>query len=80
MEFLKDLKKREIQKMGRLNIAVIGAGLSGLCAAKYAKQSGHLVTVFEQSSQAGGTWVYSDLIGKDEYGLSIHSSMYKNLR
>lgn len=65
--------------MGR-RIAVIGAGLAGLCAAKYAKQSGHLVTVFEQCGEIGGTWVYSNSIGKDEHGLNIHTSMYENLR
>lgn len=66
--------------MVQLKIAVLGAGLSGLCAAKYAKQSGHLVTIFEQSGEIGGTWVYTDSIGKDEYGLNIHTSMYHNLR
>lgn len=66
--------------MVQLKIAVLGAGLSGLCAAKYAKQSGHLVTVFEQSGEIGGTWVYTDSIGRDEYGLNIHTSMYHNLR
>lgn len=28
----------------------------------------------------GGTWVYTDKTGKDEYGIPIHSSMYQNLR
>lgn len=66
--------------MSILNIAVVGAGLAGLCAAKYAKSCGHLVTVFEQCAELGGTWVYREATGVDEYGLNIHSSMYHNLR
>lgn len=63
-----------------LNIAVIGAGLGGLCAAKYAKIYGHSVTIFEQNSKIGGTWIYTDAVGKDEYELNIHTSSYHNLR
>lgn len=69
-----------VLEMSQLRIAVIGAGLGGLCAAKYAKHSGHLVTIFEQCNVIGGTWVYSDAIGVDEQGLNIHTSMYHNLR
>lgn len=63
-----------------VNIAVIGAGTAGLCAAKTALQHGCEVTVFELSKQVGGTWVYSDQTGKDEYGLDIHTSMYQGLQ
>lgn len=66
--------------MGKLKIAVIGAGLAGLCAAKYAISAGHLVTIFEQCAELGGTWIYREATGKDEYGLDIHTSMYHNLR
>lgn len=66
--------------MSKLNIVVVGAGLAGLCAAKYAKSFGHSVTIFEQCAELGGTWVYRDTAGVDEYGLNIHSSMYHNLR
>lgn len=37
------------------------------------------VTAYEQASEIGGTWVYTDDIGKDKYGLDVHSSMYKGL-
>lgn len=60
-------------------IAVIGAGITGLCAAKHAIAHGYDVTVYEQTSAIGGTWVYTDRAGTDEYGLPIHTSMYKNL-
>lgn len=66
--------------MTLLNIAVVGAGLSGLCAAKHAAGEGHHVTIFEQTAQLGGTWFYTDDIGTDEIGLGIHTSMYHGLR
>lgn len=66
--------------MTKLKIVVIGAGLSGLCSAKYAIQAGHSVTVYEQTSSVGGTWIYTEETGTDEYGLDIHTSMYHGLR
>lgn len=66
--------------MAKLNIVVIGAGLSGLCSAKYAIQAGHSVTIYEQTSSVGGTWNYTDEIGTDGYGIDIHTSMYHGLR
>lgn len=63
-----------------MHIAVIGAGTAGLCAAKTAIQYGFDVTVFEQASQVGGTWVYSDAVGTDKYGLDVHTSMYQGLQ
>lgn len=65
-----------------MNIAIIGAGAAGLAAARQCldKNNGFTCTVFEQASQLGGTWVYSDNIGKDEYGFPVHTSMYKGLK
>lgn len=63
-----------------MHICVIGAGTAGLCAAKTALQHGLKVTVFELSKQVGGTWVYSDNVGKDEFGLDVHTSMYQGLQ
>lgn len=65
--------------MTQLKIAVIGGGPTGLCAAKHAIEYKCDVTVFEQTSQIGGTWVYTDRIGTDENGLPIHTSMYNGL-
>lgn len=59
--------------------AIIGAGPSGLCAAKHALAHGYNVTVYEQANQVGGTWIYTDRTGTDDYGLPIATSMYKNL-
>ena len=39
-------------------IAVIGAGPSGLVAAKHLTAAGYKVTVYEKSSSIGGTFVH----------------------
>ncbi|KAJ6633701.1 Flavin-containing monooxygenase FMO GS-OX3 [Pseudolycoriella hygida] len=62
-----------------MKVAVVGAGTAGICAAKYVLARRYTVTVYEQTSKIGGTWVYTDSIGSDNYGLDIHSSMYKGL-
>lgn len=62
-----------------MKLCVIGAGGAGLCGAYHGLRFGYEVTVFEQTSEIGGTWVYNDKTGKDEYGLDIHSSMYQGL-
>ncbi|XP_072026351.1 uncharacterized protein [Amphiura filiformis] len=63
-------------------VAVIGAGAAGLSAARYlsAKPNSFEPVVFEKSDRIGGTWVYTGETGIDQYGLPIHSSMYKNLK
>lgn len=66
--------------MTNKNIAVIGAGRSGLSAAKYGIQEGLNVTVYEKTEGIGGTWRYTEKTGKDEHGLDIHTAMYKKLR
>ncbi|EAT48105.1 AAEL000829-PA [Aedes aegypti] len=63
----------------RQRYCIIGAGAAGICAAKYALQAGGDVVVFEQTDQIGGTWSYTDAVGKDRHGLDIHSSMYDSL-
>ncbi|KAJ9652765.1 hypothetical protein H2198_007992 [Neophaeococcomyces mojaviensis] len=42
------------------NVAVIGAGISGVCSAAYLLKQGLSVTVFERSSIAGGIWHYDE--------------------
>ncbi|WEK44149.1 MAG: NAD(P)/FAD-dependent oxidoreductase [Candidatus Sphingomonas colombiensis] len=37
-------------------IAVVGAGMGGLCAAILARQAGHEVTIYEHGDSVGGTW------------------------
>lgn len=61
---------------------MIGAGAAGLVAARHLTSQPSIfdVSVFEQASFIGGTWVYTENTGTDEHGLPIHSSMYRNLR
>lgn len=62
------------------NLAIIGTGPAGLVSAKYAIEQGFNVTVYEQNEFIGGVWWYTDEIGKNKYGIPIHTSMYKGLR
>ncbi|XP_065197241.1 uncharacterized protein LOC135828747 isoform X1 [Sycon ciliatum] len=68
--------------MSRIRVAVVGAGAGGLCAAKHflAAASRYDVSVFEQTSEVGGTWVYREENGASANGKFVHSSMYANLR
>ena len=51
-------------------VAVIGAGPSGLTAAKNCLEAGLPVTVFEQNDTVGGNWVFNSRTG--------HASVYEN--
>lgn len=68
--------------MKRLRVCVIGAGAAGLVAARHLTSQLNVfdVSVFEQASCIGGTWVYNENTGTDDRGLPIHSSIYRNLR
>lgn len=62
-----------------MKICIVGAGASGLCAIRHSVAFNIDVTAFEQNDKVGGTWIYTDDIGKDKYGNEIHSSMYESL-
>ena len=47
----------------RRNVAVVGAGAMGLCAAYYAAKAGHRVTVFEHDRVPGGMAAHFDFDG-----------------
>ncbi|XP_015597693.1 flavin-containing monooxygenase FMO GS-OX-like 4 [Cephus cinctus] len=66
----------------RMRVCVVGAGAAGLCAARHlaADTESFEPAVFEQTNTVGGTWVYNEKTGVDEFGYPIHSSMYYNLR
>lgn len=53
---------------------------AGLVSAKHSITQGHEVTVYEQGEELGGVWVYTDQIGRNKYGVNIHTAMYKGLR
>ena len=67
------------------NVCVIGAGPSGLLAARELRKEGHKVVVLEQNHDIGGQWLYDpnvqeeDPLGRDPW-LKVHSSIYESLR
>jgi hypothetical protein len=54
----------------KVQVCVIGAGPSGLAAAKNAVQFGFEAVIFEKNDQVGGNWVFNASTG--------HSSVYEN--
>lgn len=54
----------------KVRVCVIGAGPSGIAAAKNALQFGFDVVVFEKNDKVGGNWVFNASTG--------HSSVYEN--
>ncbi|OVA00739.1 Flavin monooxygenase FMO [Macleaya cordata] len=67
------------------HVCVIGAGPSGLVAARELRKEGHSAVVLEQNYDIGGQWLYEprveneDPLGKNPT-LEVHSSMYASLR
>eukprot|EP01111_Echinosteliopsis_oligospora_P012973 TRINITY_DN4539_c0_g1_i2.p1 TRINITY_DN4539_c0_g1~~TRINITY_DN4539_c0_g1_i2.p1 ORF type:complete len:335 (-),score=65.09 TRINITY_DN4539_c0_g1_i2:100-1083(-) len=59
--------------MSSKNVAVIGAGPSGLVTTRWMKTEGHKVKTYEASSDVGGLWRYTD-------DPKAHSSAYTNLK
>lgn len=67
------------------NVCVIGAGPSGLVAARELRKEGHKVVVIEQNNNVGGQWLYNPNVeAEDPLGkcttLKVHSSVYDSLR
>ncbi|KAL3528436.1 hypothetical protein ACH5RR_007758 [Cinchona calisaya] len=66
-------------------VCVIGAGPSGLVAARELRKEGHKVVVLEQNHDVGGQWLYEpnaeneDPLGRNSV-LKVHSSVYASLR
>lgn len=60
-------------------VAVLGAGISGVAAARRLKDAGYQVTVFERSDQLGGTWAYTPETWLAQDGRPVYTSMYENL-
>ncbi|PIN00899.1 Flavin-containing monooxygenase [Handroanthus impetiginosus] len=73
------------EKNSSKKVCVIGAGPSGLVAARELRKEGHNVVVLEQSHDVGGQWLYEPKVdqenplGKDSF-LKVHSSMYASFR
>lgn len=71
--------RKNAVKMVKLRIGVIGAGAAGLSAVKHALDFGCDVMAFEKNDAIGGTWIYTDDVGKDKNGLELFSGMYEGL-
>lgn len=69
-----------IVRAARLNVAVVGAGPSGLASLKNIVDRKHKVDVFEQGESVGGIWWYTDETGNDKYDNPIYSPMYQGFR
>lgn len=57
---------------GNKRIAIIGAGAAGICAAKYMREVGFEVTIFEIGSQIGGMWCYQNDNGQSSAYRTLH--------
>ncbi|XP_040384866.1 flavin-containing monooxygenase FMO GS-OX-like 8 [Oryza brachyantha] len=66
----------------KVKVCVVGAGVSGLAAARELRREGHDVAVLEQSGGVGGQWRYDAATdGADPLGVAgVHSSVYGSLR
>jgi hypothetical protein len=67
------------------HVAIIGAGAAGLVAAREALAAGMRVTVYEQSQQVAGVWVYDKRTERAPLGARhdeerLHASLYYSLR
>lgn len=54
-----------------MNIAIIGAGISGIAAAGILNRAGHTAVLFEKSARAGGVWAVS------YPGVSLQNSVHQ---
>lgn len=64
-------------------VAVVGAGAAGLVTARELTRLGHAVSVFEQTAEIGGVWVYTPATDEDplgQRGRRVHGSLYPSLR
>ncbi len=64
---------------GRKRIAVIGAGAAGLCGAKYLKEAGFDVTVYEIGTQIGGLWCFRNDNGRSSAYRTLHINTSKGV-
>lgn len=59
---------------GKKRVAVVGAGMAGMVAAKELQDEGHEVVVYERTSGPGGVWASSKAKGGTAWGSTITST------
>lgn len=59
-------------------VAIVGAGVAGIVAAKECLAEGHDVVVYEYASKAGGVWNFDDSLSKRTTGRTLSSSSRYN--
>ncbi|CAD5205712.1 unnamed protein product [Bursaphelenchus okinawaensis] len=69
-------KQPKMVRLPHKSVCVIGGGAAGLCAAKHLIDNGFKVVVYEQQSEIGGTWVYSE---KTDVFSSLYEKMITNI-
>lgn len=82
MKIERDFKESSVLENNDLDrsFAVIGAGASGLCMAKYLLQAGYKnVTIFEIGSQIGGLWCYENDNGRSSCYKTLHINTARDL-
>lgn len=62
-----------------MRVGIIGSGPSGLFAIKSCIKEGYEITAFEQNPEVGGEWYSTGEIGKNKYGIDVHSKIYEGL-
>jgi dimethylaniline monooxygenase (N-oxide forming) len=60
-------------------VAIIGAGASGLCAARHFKEAGFEVAVYEIGTQIGGMWCFRNDNGLSSAYKTLHINTAKKL-
>lgn len=66
-----------VAKKQSRRVAIIGAGASGICAAKYLLAEGLDVDVYEIGTKIGGLWVYENDNGRSSAYKSLHINSEK---
>ena len=61
------------------NVCVIGAGPSGIAAAKNLLDEGHRITVYDYGKEVGGNWVFNDKISHSSVFETTHIISSKTL-
>jgi dimethylaniline monooxygenase (N-oxide forming) len=67
-----DESKSGVSRSPSRTVAIIGAGASGLCAARHFKEAGFSVTVYEIGTQVGGLWCFNNDNGRSSAYKTLH--------